>query len=114
MLSQPGRRSRFRNSQYTAVPVAAPNLGPPSGTPFNITLITNLPSGNVMIEFQATLGSNYTVIYANNPAMSNAMIAQPSITAPANEVQWIDFGPPETVSAPMSTNARFYQILLNH
>lgn len=100
------------NAQYTAVPVGALNLSPPSGTPFAITLITNLPSGNVMIEFQATMGTSYTVLYSDNPAMTNAMEAQPPIIAPANEVQWIDFGPPGTVSTPASTNSRFYQVIL--
>ena len=111
----PNNRTAFTvaNSQYAAVPVGAVNLAPPSGTPFAITLITNLPSGNVMIEFQATMGQSYTVIYANNPGMTNALAAQPAIVAPANEVQWIDFGPPETISTPTSTNSRFYQVILN-
>lgn len=111
----PKNRTAFTvaNSQYAAVPVSAASLAPPSGTPFAITLITNLPSGNVMIEFQATTGKSYTVIYANNPAMTNALAAQPAVVAPASEVQWIDFGPPETISTPASTNSRFYQVILN-
>jgi len=40
------------------------------------------------------------------------MIAVPSIVAPANYVQWIDYGPPATISKPGS-GSRFYKVFLN-
>jgi hypothetical protein len=33
--------------------------------------------------------------------------------APADRVQWIDHGPPETLSRPTDTAARFYRVQLN-
>jgi hypothetical protein len=53
------------------------------------------------------------VVYSDNVLFSNAMMAPPSIAAPANEVQWIDYGPPTTVSAPTNASARFYRVFLN-
>jgi hypothetical protein len=41
------------------------------------------------------------------------MIAPPSIVAPANDVEWIDYGPPTTVSAPSGASNRFYRVFLN-
>jgi uncharacterized repeat protein (TIGR01451 family) len=101
------------NSNYAAVPVPAPDLQPPSGTPFMITLVTNLPDGRLLIEFPATPGLTYTVLYSDNPAMSNSLAAEPSIVAQANRVQWIDSGPPGTISAPTNVASRFYSVLQN-
>jgi hypothetical protein len=41
------------------------------------------------------------------------MIAPPAIVAPANRVQWIDYGPPTTTSAPTNSSARFYRVFQN-
>jgi uncharacterized repeat protein (TIGR01451 family) len=101
------------NSAYAAVPVAASTNTPPTGTTFSITLMTNLPSGGILIEFQSIPGRTYTVIYADNPGLTNALVAQPSIVAPADRTQWIDNGPPNTVSAPTNTTTRFYSVILN-
>jgi uncharacterized repeat protein (TIGR01451 family) len=101
------------NSAYAAVPVPAPNLSPPAGAPFAITLVTNLPGGRLLIEFQSIPGRSYTIIYADNPQMTNALAAQPVVVAPADRVQWIDDGPPVTVSAPTNVSSRFYSVLLN-
>jgi uncharacterized repeat protein (TIGR01451 family) len=101
------------NSAYTAVPVPSVNLQPPSGAPFNITLMTNLPNGSILIEFQSIPGRSYTILYSDNAQMTNAMAAQPDIIAPADRTQWIDSGPPNTVSAPPSPGSRFYSVLLN-
>ena len=91
----------------------APNLLPPLGTPFAITLVTNLPGGRLLIEFQSIPGRSYTILYADNPQMTNALAAQPIVVAPADRVQWIDDGPPVTVSAPTNASSRFYSVLLN-
>ncbi|HXD01545.1 MAG TPA: DUF11 domain-containing protein [Verrucomicrobiae bacterium] len=101
------------NSAYAAVPAPAPNLSPPAGTPFAITLVTNLPDGRLLIEFQSIPGRSYTILYADNPQMTNALAAQPVVVAPADRVQWIDDGPPGTVSAPTNVGSRFYSVLLN-
>jgi hypothetical protein len=66
-----------------------------------------------LIEWQAITNHTYTVVYSDNILFSNAMIAPPSIVAPANEVQWIDYGPPTTVRTPTNSSARFYRVFLN-
>jgi uncharacterized repeat protein (TIGR01451 family) len=101
------------NSNYTAVGVSLVDLSAPGGTNgvFSITLMTNLPNGNVLIEFESVLSSNYTVLYGND-LLSITQAAQPSIVAPANRTQWIDDGPPKTVSTP-TNGGRYYRVRLN-
>jgi uncharacterized repeat protein (TIGR01451 family) len=106
------------NSQLHPFAVSVPNLAPPPvtalGTNLNITRILQLATnGDMLIEFPTTNGRTYTVVYSDNVLFSNAMMAPPSVVAPANEVQWIDYGPPTTVSAPANTNSRFYRVFLN-
>jgi uncharacterized repeat protein (TIGR01451 family) len=107
----------FANSQLQAFAVPVPNLVPPAvssaSTSLNITHIVAMPNGNMILEFPSTLGRTYTMVYSDNASFSNAMIAPPSIVAPANQVQWIDYGPPTTVSVPSATSARFYRVIQN-
>jgi uncharacterized repeat protein (TIGR01451 family) len=107
----------FSNSQLQAYPVPVPNLTPPvtttTSTNINISGIFKLANGNVLIEFPATTGQVYTVVYSDNIRFSNAMIAPPAIVAPANYLQWIDYGPPTTVSTPTNTGNRFYRVIQN-
>ena len=100
------------NSSYAAVPVTLPNLTPPPGAPFSITLVTNIPGKGLLIEFQSIPNRSYTVLYSDNPAMTNSLQAQPSIVAQADRTQWIDNGPPNTISPP-TNGMRFYSVLLN-
>ena len=95
-----------------AVPDWTPPAATPAGTNFSITRIA-LTNGNILIEWPATPNRIYTVVYSDNASFSNAMMAPPSITAPANEVQWTDYGPPTTVSTPANAGSRFYRVLLN-
>ncbi len=106
----------FSNSQLSAFavpPVVFPAPGPAAGsTNLNISRIVQLPNGNILIEWPAVTNRTYTVVYSDNVLFSNAMVAPPSITALANRLQWIDYGPPTTVSVP--TNAsRFYRVYQN-
>ncbi len=107
----------FTNGQLNAFAVPTPNWTPPSisavSTNINITYIARLTNGNVLIEWPSVANRAYTVVYSDNVLFSNAMIAPPSIVAPANEVQWIDYGPPTTVSAPTNSSARFYRVFQN-
>jgi uncharacterized repeat protein (TIGR01451 family) len=107
----------FTNGQLHAFAVPLPNWTPPKATStstnINISRIVKLSNGNMLIEFPSTLGQAYTVVYSDNVLFSNAMIAPPSIVAPANRMQWIDYGPPTTVSVPVNANARFYRVFLN-
>ena len=105
------------NGQLQAFAVPVPDLTPPAATSvstnLNISRIVKLSNGNMLIEFPAITNRAYTVVYSDSASFSNAMIAPPSIVAPANEVQWIDYGPPATVSAPTNSNSRFYRVFLN-
>jgi uncharacterized repeat protein (TIGR01451 family) len=107
----------FTNGQLQAFAVPVSSLTPPAAsstsTNLNITRIVQLSNGNMLIEWPAVTNRTYTVVYSDNVLFSNAMIAPPSIVAPANEVQWIDYGPPTTVSVPTNRSARFYRVFLN-
>jgi len=98
-------------TSYTLEAFALPaiNLAPPSTSGTNLSY--SMSSGGFMIEFPATIGRTYTIIYSDNLSFSNALTAQPVIVAPATRVQWIDNGPPKTVSHPTNTSARFYRVL---
>ncbi len=107
----------FTNGQMQAYAVPYPNLTPPvatsTSTNINLTGIFTLPNGNMLVEFAANTNKTYTIIYSDNMQFSNAMIAPPAIAAPANIVQWIDYGPPTTLSAPTNSSTRFYRVFQN-
>lgn len=113
----PRRSFPFTNSQLQAFAVPVPNWIPPVATSVSTNLsiarIAQLPNGNMLIEWPAITNRTYTVVYSDNILFSNSMIAPPSIVAPANDVEWIDYGPPTTVSAPTNGSTRFYRVLLN-
>jgi uncharacterized repeat protein (TIGR01451 family) len=107
----------FTNGQLQAYAVPYPNLTPPAATStstnINLTGIFTLPNGNMLVEFAANTNKTYTIVYSDNMQFSNAMIAPPAIAAPANIVQWIDYGPPTTLSAPTNSSVRFYRVFQN-
>lgn len=111
----PRKSFPFTNSQLQAFAVPTPNWTPPPATTGTniITRIVQLPNGNMLIEWPSTSGKIYTVVYSDNVSFSNAMIAPPSIVAPANDMEWIDYGQPTTVSAPTNSSARFYRVIQN-
>ena len=104
-----------RNSDYTVLGIPTDNFAGPPGTnaSFSITRTVILPSGSVLIEFPSQPGATYSILYSSDAGFSNSLVAQPSITAPADRVQWLDQGPPKTISAPASTTMRFYRVLKN-
>jgi len=108
----------FTNGQLHAFALpSVPDWTPPvatlTSTNLNINRFVRLSNGNMLVEWFAIPNRTYTVVYSDNFSFSNAMMAPPSIVAPANEVQWIDYGPPTTVSAPASVTNRFYRVFLN-
>ena len=104
------------NSQLHAFGVTPPDLTPPtavsSSTSINFTNIALAAPDKLLVQFKSTLGKVYTIVYADNALMSNAVIAVPSIVAPANYVQWTDYGPPGTLSKPGS-GSRYYKVFEN-
>lgn len=110
----------FTNGQLHAFAVPLPDWTPPAvtvtSTNFNTTRLVDVTNDNMkmkLVEFQSVTGRTYTVVYSDNILFSNAMIAPPSVVAPANRVQWLDYGPPTTVSPPASAGVRFYRVYQN-
>ncbi|HXR04403.1 MAG TPA: DUF11 domain-containing protein [Verrucomicrobiae bacterium] len=107
----------FTNGQLQAFAVPTPIWTPPlattTSTNLNISRIVKLNNGWMLVEWPAITNRTYTVVYSDNVLFSNAMMAPPSIAAPANWIQWLDYGPPTTVSAPTNASSRFYRVLLN-
>jgi len=111
----------FTNGQLHAYAVPMPVWTPArvvaTSTNVNIISIVKLTksvnNGRMMIEFPAITNQAYTVVYSTNALFSKAMIAPPVIIAPGSKVQWIDYGPPTTPSAPMNSPARFYRVYQN-
>jgi hypothetical protein len=66
----------------------------------------------MLLEWPTVANQRYTVVYSDDASFSNAMIAPPSIIAPASRMQWIDYGPPTTISVPTNA-ARFYRVFQN-
>ena len=71
----------------------------------------SLASGAKLIEFQSDPGISYRILYSDNVGFTNARAAQPILVAPADRVQWIDDGPPKTISRPTNI-MRFYRAIL--
>src|SRR5678815_2875033 len=96
------------NFQAFAVP-PVPATAAPTNSSIPVSKF-ELTSGGFLIEFPATIGKTYTIFYSDTSDLANALMAQPSIVAPATRVQWIDNGPPKTISRPSPTNtsSRFY------
>ncbi|MGH7951061.1 MAG: hypothetical protein ACREFE_03960 [Limisphaerales bacterium] len=106
----------FTNGQLHAFAVPMPNLTPPTAFAMSTNISfksIQLANGEPLIEFSAITNRTYTVVYSDNLSFSNAMIAPPSVVAPANVVQWIDYGPPETASAPTNSGSRYYRVFQN-
>lgn len=102
-------------NQFLVGAIPAPDWSPIGlGTQVTFTRQPRqMPSGAMLVEFASTPGSNYTIVYSDNSSFSNAVIAPPAIPAGASRKQWIDYGPPKTVSSPASGGSRFYKVYLN-
>ncbi|HET7624902.1 MAG TPA: hypothetical protein VFM25_06510 [Verrucomicrobiae bacterium] len=100
------------DSDFVAVGGPSVNLSTTNSPAPNILRSVFLGDKGFFIEFDAILNRSYSIIYSDNVNFSNALIAQPPIIAHANHVQWIDDGPPKTISEP-TNSMRFYRVLLN-
>ncbi len=70
-------------------------------------------NGRILLEWPVTDGAAYQVIYDEQVDFRAARGSRPTVTAPAgaNRVQWLDYGPPRTLSTPSKAPARFYQVI---
>ncbi len=64
-----------------------------------------------ILQFPTRLGRQYYIQYADSVAglMTNALTALPPVIGTGSEVQWIDNGPPKTISPP-GAGTRFYRV----
>ena len=90
------------------VVATTPQTSNVTGKILSIDRNVQLESGRFLIEFSATPGSRYAVQYSSD--MTDWKTANPTLTAPANRVQWYDDGPPKTESKPTS-GSRFYRVI---
>lgn len=101
------------DSQLHAYEISAFDPALPAGTPVGITRTLWLPNGTMLIEFPTSPGRTYSVVYSDDANFTTAQPAQPSVLATADRTQWIDYGPPETLSRPTNSTARFYRVIQN-
>ncbi len=101
--------SAFTNYTLAAFGVPMINLNAPSSSGQPIEGMAYGPGG-FLLKFAATIGKTYTVLYSDDAMFTNAWTAQPSIVAPATQVQWIDNGPPKTTPPGAM---RFYRVIQN-
>jgi hypothetical protein len=101
------------NTNYLALPTSAFSVVAATNYTLQITNYVVLPSQAFLIEFPAIKGRTYTILYSSDLLTNTLLAAQPPIVAQADKVQWIDDGPPKTISHPMNAPSRLYRVLLN-
>lgn len=94
----------------TAVGVPVPVVPAPGGTPISGVQAFAWRTNAVLLQFPATEGQQYVIRYSSTPAFTNAWTIQPAVVAPGNQVQWLDQGPPATLSLPGTAGLRFYRV----
>lgn len=85
----------------------------PTGDDVAITRVLLLAADAVLLEFPATNGLSYTIVYSDDISFANPRVARPPVVAPADRVQWIDHGPPDTAASPSNAPTRFYRVIAN-
>jgi hypothetical protein len=82
----------------------------------NGTLTNAFISPGFLLQFPTKSGFRYYVQYVDSPDMNaftninSVQTALPPVTGTGSNVQWLDSGPPKTVSPP-SIGGRFYRVL---
>ena len=95
------------NFQVVAV---APTVAPtPTGTLLQLDRVPFLVNGMLVIEFASVPGKSYVVEYSSDMQVWSAAV--PHVTATGTRVQWIDSGPPKTVSPSGAPGRRFYRVV---
>lgn len=87
---------------------------PAAATPLNITTNRFL-NGTFIIQWQSRMNYQYFVQYAPTVddlmnSTTNSRVVIPSVLGTGYSMQWIDNGPPKTVSPPIE-GSRFYRVL---
>ena len=105
------QRQPVANPGLSALATILNVLPLPTGTALGTNRLTRLASGRMLVEFPSVAGHTYAVIYSDNARFTNAVAVRPTIVAPANVTQWLDYGPPKTIAAPSNASVRFYRVL---
>jgi hypothetical protein len=103
-------RQIFTQPTYFPTIVIPPDRNP-QGRLLSVDRAIVLQSGRVLIEFEADIGKRYAIQYNTNGVDGAWLTADPTITAAANRVQWLDDGPPKTVSPPGGVGTRLYRVV---
>jgi uncharacterized repeat protein (TIGR01451 family) len=113
----------FSNSQLQAFATTLATLSPPGNLGAAITPLSEgrepssgVAPGAVVVSWSSVTNQSYTVLYSDNPEFANPLLS-PQIVPPTgpgfNQSQWIDYGPPATVSFPTNITPRYYRIFPN-
>lgn len=98
------------NLTYIAYGVPMPNLiTTTNGTALSLEVL-DVSANRVLLEFPSTPGKTYRIVYSSAPDFSNPLMAEPPVKANADKTQWIDEGPPKTISLPGNSGSRFYKV----
>ena len=102
-------RLDFVSSNFIATAGSPAPAISPTGTLLQLDRAPFVYQGKLVIEFSATPGETYQIQYSAD--MQTWSTAVPPVTATGTRVQWIDAGPPMTVSAPGELGRRFYRVM---
>jgi hypothetical protein len=113
----------FSSSQLQAFATPLATLSPPGNLGAAITPLSEgresssaVAPGAVVVSWSSVTNQSYTVLYSDNPEFANPLLS-PQIVPPTgpgfNQSQWIDYGPPATVSFPTNPTPRYYRIFPN-
>jgi microcystin-dependent protein len=92
----------------SAVQTFVISVGMTDGTGLAIERSEILQGGEVRIEFSAIVGRTYRIDYSHDLNIWHQ--AQTSVVADAVHEQWLDQGPPGTLSHPSSVSRRYYRV----
>jgi len=96
---------------YTVTLVTPVQLVAPAGTPQNVLRQPVLLADHTfLIDFLTVKGASYYIQYSQDVG-GPWNVAQPPVVGTGYDMQWVDDGPPKTMSAPASVPSRIYRII---
>lgn len=115
--------SQIPNIQLQAFPTPLASLSPPPNwvapfTPFSIVRITSTNSiiyGSTLVWYPTSTNiiGKYAVVYSDDAAFSHPLMTFPiGQGGGGNLTEFIDYGPPATISLPTNSAPRYYRIYL--
>ena len=99
-------RRPFLSPTFFAKPMAPVTFSSPAGQRQSILRKVPIGSDRMLVEFVALPGRRYAIQYSDDGIIWKT--AQPSITAKADRVFWVDYGAPKTEGTP--TSGRSYRL----